>query len=219
MIVDLEARLPVHVQLVSEMEQRVVLAAGHRHTDRDLGTDRTDAQWCFDVQDVNDSDLRSDPGGLESGQRVQLFDRLSSQLNQRWNLTGDIVSSGKCLALSGDAANNGARAIACNCDDPDVQDWDHYRQECLRARRRACWRKKAQDSAEQCGRGPALDIRERRETGSWSRGAPVIAFPLSLFVRFNIGCIPRRWPARLSVCPSFRCTQHELCPPKDVSQV
>jgi hypothetical protein len=83
-------------------------------------------QWCFDVEDVYDSDFRSGQGGPEPGQRVQVFDCLSSQLNQRWNLTGDIVSGGKCLALSGDATNNRAPAIVSTCDDSDVQDWDYY---------------------------------------------------------------------------------------------
>jgi hypothetical protein len=83
-------------------------------------------QWCFDVQDVYDSDFRSGLGGPEPGQRVQVFDCLSSQLNQRWNLPGDIVSGGKCLALAGDATNNGAPAIVSTCNDSDVQDWDYY---------------------------------------------------------------------------------------------
>jgi hypothetical protein len=82
--------------------------------------------WCFDVQDVWDSDFRDGEGGPEPGQRVQVFGCLSSQLNQRWNLTGDIVSGGKCLGLSGSGEFNGAPAVVGTCDDSDVQDWDYY---------------------------------------------------------------------------------------------
>ena len=57
---------------------------------------------------------------------MQVFQCFSEQLNQRWNLTGDIVSGGKCLALAGDATSNGAPAIVDTCDDSDVQDWDYY---------------------------------------------------------------------------------------------
>jgi hypothetical protein len=83
-------------------------------------------QWCFDVRDVYDSDFRLGLGGPEPGQRVQVFECLSSQLNQRWNLTGDIMSGGKCLGLSGSGEFNGAPAIVDDCDDSAVQDWDYY---------------------------------------------------------------------------------------------
>jgi hypothetical protein len=83
-------------------------------------------QYCFDVHDVWDSQFRSGQGGPEPGQRVQAFECISSQLNQRWNLTGDIVSVNRCLTLSGDNTANGAPAIVESCDSSVDQDWDYY---------------------------------------------------------------------------------------------
>jgi hypothetical protein len=82
--------------------------------------------WCFDVQDVWNSDFVSGIGGPQPGQRVQVFECYASQLNQRWNLTGDIVSVNKCLTMSGDATANGAPATVRRCDGSEVQDWDYY---------------------------------------------------------------------------------------------
>jgi len=83
-------------------------------------------QYCVDVHDVWDSEFTSGIGGPAPGQRVQIFECLSSQLNQRWNLTGDIMSVGKCLTMSGDATANGANAKIKTCDDSEIQDWDYY---------------------------------------------------------------------------------------------
>jgi len=83
-------------------------------------------QYCFDVQDVWNSDFTSGLGGPAPGQRVQTFECYASQLNQRWNLTGDIMSVGKCLTMSGNAAANGANATVRRCDGSEVQDWDYY---------------------------------------------------------------------------------------------
>jgi hypothetical protein len=83
-------------------------------------------QYCLDVHDVWDSQFTSGQGGPEPGQRVQIFECYASQLNQRWNLTGDIVSGGKCLTLSGDNTSNDANAIVSGCNDSVDQDWDHY---------------------------------------------------------------------------------------------
>jgi hypothetical protein len=57
---------------------------------------------------------------------VQTFQCLTDQLNQRWNLTGDIVSVNKCLTLSGDNTANGAPASVERCDGSLDQDWDYY---------------------------------------------------------------------------------------------
>lgn len=83
-------------------------------------------QYCFDVHDVWDHQFTSGQGGPEPGQRVQIFECYDSQLNQRWNFTGDIVSGGKCLELIGDATANGANAKVGTCDDSPEQDWDYY---------------------------------------------------------------------------------------------
>jgi hypothetical protein len=85
-----------------------------------------DTQYCFDVHDVWDSQFTSGQGGPAPGQRVQVFQCYPSQLNQRWNLTGDIMSVGKCLTLSGDNTSNGANAVVSSCDDSADQDWDYY---------------------------------------------------------------------------------------------
>jgi hypothetical protein len=83
-------------------------------------------QYCFDVHDVWDSQFTSGEGGPAPGQRVQAFPCYSSQLNQRWNLTGDVTSVNKCLTLSGAAVANGANAIVSRCDGGADQDWDYY---------------------------------------------------------------------------------------------
>jgi hypothetical protein len=82
--------------------------------------------YCFDVHDVWDSQFTSGQGGPQVGQRVQIFDCHDDQLNQRWNLTGDIVSVNKCLTLSGDNTKNGAPAVVSRCDGSINQDWDYY---------------------------------------------------------------------------------------------
>jgi hypothetical protein len=83
-------------------------------------------QYCLDVRDVWDADFTSGHGGPEAGQPVQVFGCYDTQLNQRWNLTGDIMSTGKCLTLSGDNTANGANAIVASCDGTADQDWDYY---------------------------------------------------------------------------------------------
>jgi hypothetical protein len=83
-------------------------------------------QYCFDVQDVWDSQFTSGQGGPAPGQRVQVFQCYAGQLNQRWNLTGDITSVNKCLTLAGDATANGAAAQVARCDGSAKQDWDYY---------------------------------------------------------------------------------------------
>ncbi len=83
-------------------------------------------QYCFDVHDVWDWQFTSGTGGPQPGQRVQIFECHDSQLNQHWNLTGDIMSVGKCLSLSGDGTFNGSNAIVETCNDSEKQDWDRY---------------------------------------------------------------------------------------------
>ena len=85
-----------------------------------------ETQYCLDVHDVWDSQFTTGHGGPEPGQRVQAFRCIDTQLNQRWNVTGDIMSVGKCLALSGNTARNGAPARVQNCNGSADQDWDYY---------------------------------------------------------------------------------------------
>jgi hypothetical protein len=80
---------------------------------------------CLDVHDVWDSQFTSGQGGPRPGQQVQVFTCYDAQLNQRWNLTGDIVSVNKCLTLSGDNTANGAPASVARCDGSLGQDWDY----------------------------------------------------------------------------------------------
>jgi hypothetical protein len=83
-------------------------------------------QYCFDVQDVYDSDFTSGLGGPAPGQRVQSFACLDSQLNQRWNVTGEIRSLDMCLTLDGGAVHRGAGAKVYDCDGRAAQEWDYY---------------------------------------------------------------------------------------------
>ncbi|MDT8307477.1 MAG: ricin-type beta-trefoil lectin domain protein [Anaerolineae bacterium] len=81
---------------------------------------------CLDVQDVWDSDYITGQGGPVAGRRVQFFKCYSTQLNQKWNFSGHVVSGGKCLALSGSATNNGAGANVTTCSTAPQQNWDYY---------------------------------------------------------------------------------------------
>jgi hypothetical protein len=81
---------------------------------------------CLDVHDVWNQQFVSGQGGPAPGQRVQVFDCYDSQLNQHWNLTGDIVSVNKCLTLIDDNTANGAKAAVSRCDGSLDQDWDYY---------------------------------------------------------------------------------------------
>ncbi|MEE4243145.1 MAG: ricin-type beta-trefoil lectin domain protein [Desulfopila sp.] len=81
---------------------------------------------CLDVRDVWDSQYLAGNGGPRPGQVVQFFQCYDNQLNQRWNFSGQLVSGGKCLALDGDAVDNGAGAIVTDCTNADQQKWDYY---------------------------------------------------------------------------------------------
>lgn len=83
-------------------------------------------QYCLDVHDLWNHQFVSGEGGPTPGQRVQAFPCYDSQLNQRWNVTGDIVSVSKCLTLAGDNTANGAFAVVKRCDGSLDQDWDYY---------------------------------------------------------------------------------------------
>lgn len=84
------------------------------------------ASLCMDVADVVDSDYITGKGGPVSGQAVQVFSCLANQYNQRWNLTGNIISGEKCLTVSGDRTKNGAGTAVGNCNGSDEQIWDYY---------------------------------------------------------------------------------------------
>ena len=79
---------------------------------------------CLDVQDVWNSDYIAGLGGPVAGQRAQFFTCTPAQLNQRWSLSGDVVSGGKCLKLGGNAVTNGVAAQVAACNDSLRQDWD-----------------------------------------------------------------------------------------------
>jgi hypothetical protein len=86
---------------------------------------------CLDVQDVWDSDFTAGMGGPQIGQRVQFFKCYSTQLNQKWNWTGHVVSGyvaagPKCLMLTGAFTQNGAGAVAGPCSpDAPQKNWDY----------------------------------------------------------------------------------------------
>jgi hypothetical protein len=81
---------------------------------------------CMDVADVLDSDYRAGKGGPMPGQMVQVFQCLNTQLNQRWNLSGDVTSGEKCLTITGSRTSNGASAVVSTCNNSIEQDWDYY---------------------------------------------------------------------------------------------
>lgn len=85
----------------------------------------TSDSLCLDVQDVWDSDFTTGKGGPVAGQRVQFFKCYSTQLNQKWTLTGAVVSGNQCLALSGTATVNGSGAKVMSCSSAPEQDWDY----------------------------------------------------------------------------------------------
>jgi len=84
------------------------------------------AGLCADVADVWDSDFLQGIGGPSSSQRVQVFSCYLSQYNQRWNLTGNVVSGGKCLSITGSKTINGAGTAVVTCNSSDDQKWDYY---------------------------------------------------------------------------------------------
>jgi hypothetical protein len=84
------------------------------------------AGMCLDVRDVWDSQYLAGSGGPAAGQALQVFGCYPAQINQKWNLSGDVVSGGKCLALSGNNLANGAGAVVARCDGSIDQDWDYY---------------------------------------------------------------------------------------------
>ena len=81
---------------------------------------------CLDVQDVWDSDFTAGLGGPVPGQRVQFFVCHDTQLNQKWSLSGHVVSGGQCLALSGTAETDGAAAVMAPCSTAAQQNWDYH---------------------------------------------------------------------------------------------
>jgi hypothetical protein len=86
----------------------------------------TSDSLCLDVQDVWDNDYIAGQGGPAAGDRVQFFACHNTQLNQKWNFSGHVVSGGKCLALSGTATTNGAGAAMATCSTAPQQNWDYY---------------------------------------------------------------------------------------------
>jgi hypothetical protein len=81
---------------------------------------------CFDVPDVRTSDYVAGKGGPKIGRSVQIFNCLDSQLNQKWNLTAQLVSEDKCLSLVGFTTINGASVRVVSCTNSNAQRWDYY---------------------------------------------------------------------------------------------
>ncbi len=81
---------------------------------------------CLDVQDVANSDYVAGIGGPAAGQRVQFFTCLIPQLNQRWSLSGDLVSGNKCLTLGGNGVSDGNAALVATCNGTARQDWEYH---------------------------------------------------------------------------------------------
>lgn len=86
----------------------------------------TSPSLCLDVRDVWDSDYINGQGGPAEGQTVQFFDCYVTQLNQKWGFSGHLTSEDKCLALSGNAVDNGVNAIVTACSNAPQQKWDYH---------------------------------------------------------------------------------------------
>ncbi len=86
----------------------------------------THGALCLDVEDVLDRAYTLGYGGPVAGQRVQFFECIDTQLNQKWSFSGHVVSGGKCLALDGSATANGAGAVVATCGTEAQQTWDYH---------------------------------------------------------------------------------------------
>ena len=80
---------------------------------------------CLDVQDVLDTDYTSGLGGPAAGKRAQFFTCINAQLNQKWSLSGNLISGNQCLGLSGIAVEDGTAAMVDRCDGSLQQKWDY----------------------------------------------------------------------------------------------
>ncbi|MEJ5309644.1 MAG: ricin-type beta-trefoil lectin domain protein [Anaerolineae bacterium] len=91
---------------------------------RIVGVEAT-GNLCLDVRDVWDADYTDGKGGPVAGQNVQFFQCTQTQLNQRWSLSGDVISGYRCLELANGGLTNGAAAFLARCDGDAEQDWDY----------------------------------------------------------------------------------------------
>jgi hypothetical protein len=82
---------------------------------------------CLDVAGPTDAQYPSGIGRPTEGQPVQLYPCLAQQLNQKWNLTGEIRdwSSGTCLRV-GSTGNLSSHANCYEDSLNSVSDWDYY---------------------------------------------------------------------------------------------
>jgi hypothetical protein len=82
---------------------------------------------CLDVQGPADSQFLAGIGLPRNGARIQSFDCLPAQLNQRWNVTGAIRhrASARCLTRSGGEAVGADLALAV-CSGRGNQVWDYH---------------------------------------------------------------------------------------------
>ena len=58
----------------------------------------------------------------------QVYSCIDAQLNQKWNLSGQITHapSGLCLDRRYNSSSNGTVAQLYHCNDTDAQIWDYY---------------------------------------------------------------------------------------------
>jgi hypothetical protein len=83
---------------------------------------------CLDVQGWTDKQYRSGTGLPFDGEAVQQFACKSSQLNQRWSLSGKIhqAITGLCLDRVGNGDADGTAIQTYPCNETGAQEWDYY---------------------------------------------------------------------------------------------
>ena len=101
------------------------LPAGQKFRFAPSGTIRY-AGMCVDVQAALNSDYLAGKTLPYDGAPVQLWTCLSDQLNQQWNFSGPIKSSGKCLDRPFGADGNGVVPWTWDCNGTEAQIWDYY---------------------------------------------------------------------------------------------
>jgi hypothetical protein len=89
---------------------------------------RNQAGRCLDVIAWTDSQYLAGSGLPQNGQRLQSFACTPAQLNQKWNLSGNVrhVSTDRCLARLADAESNGTLIQTAPCSAVPAQQFDYY---------------------------------------------------------------------------------------------
>jgi hypothetical protein len=87
----------------------------------------SDTARCVDVQANTSADYLAGHGLPGNGARLQTFTCLSSQLNQKWNLSGTFKNqAGLCIDVASASNSNGTPVQTFGCNGTIAQEWDYY---------------------------------------------------------------------------------------------